>query len=90
MAQLLIGALSKATKVPQKTIRYYEGLGLLKPIQRTRVVSRVYDENAIPYCGSSATPNTWGFPLRKFGRCCGFGSERGTHAMSCKPSLSRS
>ncbi len=44
---MFIGELAKATKVSVPTIRYYEALGLLKPVRRTRGGFRVYDERAV-------------------------------------------
>lgn len=44
---MLIGELAKVTGVSPKTIRYYEVLGLLKPLRRTRSGYRLYDESVI-------------------------------------------
>ncbi len=44
---MFIGKLAKATGVSVPTIRYYETLGLLKPVKRTRGGFRVYDEHAV-------------------------------------------
>ncbi len=65
MAQLFIGALSKATGVPRKTIRYYEELGLLKPVQRTRGGFRVYDGNIIPILRFIRHAEHLGFSLKE-------------------------
>src|SRR5260370_15597153 len=39
-----IGELSKHADVPEKTIRYYEEIGLLPPARRSANSYRVYDE----------------------------------------------
>src|SRR5258708_12047049 len=39
-----IGGLSKHADVPEKTIRYYEEIGLLPPARRSANSYRVYDE----------------------------------------------
>src|SRR5258708_20598512 len=39
-----IGELSKHADVPEKTIRYYEDIGLLPPARRSANSYRVYDE----------------------------------------------
>jgi DNA-binding transcriptional MerR regulator len=39
-----IGELSKCADVPEKTIRYYEEIGLLPPARRSTNGYRVYDE----------------------------------------------
>ncbi|MFN3422783.1 MAG: heavy metal-responsive transcriptional regulator, partial [Armatimonadota bacterium] len=44
---MFIGELARATGVSVPTIRYYETLGLLKPVKRTRGGFRVYDEHAL-------------------------------------------
>lgn len=44
---MFIGELAKATGVSVPTIRYYETLGLLKPVKQTRGGFRVYDEHAV-------------------------------------------
>ncbi|MFA0752248.1 MAG: hypothetical protein SLRJCFUN_002651 [Candidatus Fervidibacter sp.] len=44
---MFIGELVKLTGVAAATIRYYEEVGLLKPIKRTRGGFRVYDERAV-------------------------------------------
>lgn len=42
-----IGEVSKESNVPQKTIRYYEGMGLLEPPPRTEGNYRLYNEEAV-------------------------------------------
>lgn len=44
---MFIGELARLTGVSVPTIRYYEALGLLKPVKRTRGGFRVYDEHAV-------------------------------------------
>jgi len=43
MSAQFIGALAKRTGVPIKTIRYYEGVGLLPKVQRTAAGYRLYE-----------------------------------------------
>jgi len=61
---MLIGELAKATGVSPKTTRYYETLGLLKPIRRTRGNYRVYDETAIPMLQFIRHAERLGFSLK--------------------------
>ncbi len=42
--RLMIGQLAESTGVPSKTIRYYEGAGILPPPQRSGSGYRVYSE----------------------------------------------
>jgi len=44
---VFIGKLARTTGVSVPTIRYYETLGLLKPVKRTRGGFRVYDEDDV-------------------------------------------
>lgn len=43
-AMIQIGELSDRTGVPAKTIRYYEGIGLLSPTSRSENRYRLYDQ----------------------------------------------
>lgn len=45
--KVFIGALSKETNVPIKTIRYYEELGLLENAERTNAKYRLYSRKDI-------------------------------------------
>ncbi len=65
MGKCFIGALVKATDVSAPTIRYYEALGLLKPIRRTRGGFRVYDETAIPMLKFIRHAQRLGFSLKE-------------------------
>lgn len=42
-----IGALAKLLGTTTKTLRYYEQVGLLKPVQRSASAYRLYDERAV-------------------------------------------
>ena len=44
---LQIGELSERTGVPARTIRYYEGIGLLSPARRDDNRYRLYDEKTV-------------------------------------------
>jgi len=65
---VFIGELAKATKVPAPTIRYYEALGLLKPVKRTRGGFRVYDDRAIPMLRFIRHAQNLGFSLKEIGQ----------------------
>ncbi len=65
MEKLFIGAVFKATNVPRKTIRYYEELGLIKPVRRTRGGFRVYDETVIPMLRFIRHAQRLGFSLKE-------------------------
>jgi MerR family gold-responsive transcriptional activator of gol and ges genes len=61
---MLIGELAKATGVSPKTIRYYETLGLLKPLRRTRSSYRLYDESVVPILQFIRHAERLGFSLK--------------------------
>ena len=44
---LFIGELSRQTRIPVQTVRYYERLGLLDPPERTQAQYRIYSEETI-------------------------------------------
>lgn len=65
MGDLFIGALSKRSGVPVKTIRYYEELGLIRPRRRTRGGFRVYDESLVFVLQFIRHAQRLGFSLRE-------------------------
>jgi DNA-binding transcriptional MerR regulator len=62
---MFIGELARLTGVSVPTIRYYETLGLLKPVKRTRGGFRVYDEHAVQMLHFIRHAQRLGFSLKE-------------------------
>ena len=62
---LTIGEVARTTGLPAKTIRYYEGIGLLSAPQRARSGYRQYDESAVERLRFIRRARSLGLPLRR-------------------------
>ncbi len=60
-----IGALSKITSVPIDTIRYYEKLGVLKPLTRLPSGYRIYSDKSVQQLNFIRRAQKLGFTLRE-------------------------
>jgi len=62
---LTIGQVAKSTGVPAKTIRYYEGIGVLPNAARTSSGYRQYDETAVERLCFVSRARSLGLPLQR-------------------------
>ena len=70
-----IGQTARVTKVPAKTIRYYETIGLIPAPGRTESGYRVYDHRAIAQLRFVRRARDLGFSLREVGELLGLWSD---------------
>jgi DNA-binding transcriptional MerR regulator len=64
-----IGDFSKLTRVPVKTLRYYDDIGLFKPLQVDRFTHyRYYSFDQLPRLNRILALRDLGFPLEQIGR----------------------
>ena len=63
-----IGELSKRTGVKVPTIRYYEQMGLIAPLERTAGNQRRYGKPELDNLALSNMAANWGFRLTRFRR----------------------
>ena len=62
--RLTIGGAARLSGVPAKTIRYYEGIGLLAPAQRGDNGYRLYDERTVNQLRFISRARGLGFPVK--------------------------
>lgn len=72
-----IGELGKKTSLNPKTIRYYEGIGLLPPPPRTSAGYRQYSEQDLERLGFIRSAQALGIALQEIKEVLGF-RDRGT------------
>jgi len=60
-----IGEVAKASGVPPKTIRYYEGIGLIAPADRTESGYRDYDQRDLETLRFISRARNLGFRVRE-------------------------
>jgi len=65
MRALTIGRVARATGVAARTIRYYEGIGVLPAPRRTRSGYRQYDRAAVQRIRFVCRARSLGLPLRE-------------------------
>lgn len=76
---LTIGELARRVGVATSALRYYEELGLLRPVHR-RGGRRCYDEAAVEEVGTILLFQDVGFTLAEIGRLTAAGADPATHA----------
>ncbi len=67
MGAVLIGTLAEVAGVSPQTIRFYERLGLLQPIDRLGNGYRYYDDDAVDRLGFIQSAQTRGLTLAEIG-----------------------
>jgi DNA-binding transcriptional MerR regulator len=77
---LTIGELAQRVGVATSALRYYEELGLLRPVRR-RSGRRYYDEGAVDDVGAILLFQDVGFTLAEIGRLSSAQADRATHAV---------
>lgn len=63
-ATYTIGEVAQLSRIPTKTIRYYEEVGLLRPAKRAANGYRVYDERSVHVLRFISRARSLGFPLK--------------------------
>jgi DNA-binding transcriptional MerR regulator len=76
---LTIGELAQRAGVATSALRYYEELGLLRPVSR-RGGRRCYDEGAVEEVGAILLFQDVGFTLAEIGRLTSAEADPATHA----------
>jgi Cu(I)-responsive transcriptional regulator len=62
---MTIGAIAEATRLPAKTIRYYESIGLVRPARRTGGNYRLYDQADVATLRFIERARRLGFSLKE-------------------------
>ena len=67
-ADLRIGELARATGYSDSTLRYYESIGLVRPLRRTSAGYRVYGATAVERLGFVRNAQSLGMRLDEIGK----------------------
>lgn len=66
-----IGQAATASGISPKMIRYYESIGLIRPVQRSSAGYRVYDSSEVQTLGFIKRSRELGFSLERIGTLLG-------------------
>lgn len=83
-APLTIGALSKRSGVPAKTIRYYEEVGLLPEPRRAANGYRYYDERSVHTLRFVGRSRDLGFSMEDIGELLTLWNDKGRKSSSVR------